>query len=593
MTTQTSPNTLGFVLTKNVPATQQSSLYQEAAQAAAGDDGSNYSAAQETAWSQAVPIGADSPIAGSIVDYKLEAYYMPTGELFDFTGLINNLQWTEAQATAAASGTLILFNGDGQVAQYANRPGLILFFSTAGVNGVMGERERWFVQESDVTDLTQGSLTQTFFDNLWYLQTATASFAYVPDQNHPHGWTASEIAVDICQKFGIPVNFIVQTTHRIKYFVSRQLSLYDAIAQAFTLDYRATGKFFYITMVKGQLQIRRPRVRNTLLAIDVDINLSSAQMTRTLPTDFATAALPAGAAPDPVTGKRISNQALTAAAATPGTQAAKTRANVRALAQLTSPPPTSLASSVLFGNVIYDGGRDRIGSVQDAQLSKATAQVLADELARVVKTITVTAPLNVFVRQGDQIYARLRFGAGRVFRQTLYVTSLTKRLQPGQAQMDIACSWRQYDAVNLEDTSGIATTGAAAAAAGANVPNSLGQINILAAAGGQTVGASQYGGPGDPTAGHVGYKGDDLNKHPDTYAELGVNGAIGNAMGGLPYMTPLRVTYGSKSAVLKKRDVGKGGDAVQGKTRAIDIWWAAAADLGFAGIGLVKVERVK
>ena len=39
-------------------------------------------------------------------------------------------------------------------------------------------------------------------------------------------------------------------------------------------------------------------------------------------------------------------------------------------------------------------------------------------------------------------------------------------------------------------------------------------------AGGGIVTASQYGGPGDPTSGIHGYKGDNLYQHPDTYAEL-------------------------------------------------------------------------
>src|SRR2546421_7342687 len=38
---------------------------------------------------------------------------------------------------------------------------------------------------------------------------------------------------------------------------------------------------------------------------------------------------------------------------------------------------------------------------------------------------------------------------------------------------------------------------------------------------GQLVGATEYGGPGDPSSGSVGASGASLLQHPDSYAELG------------------------------------------------------------------------
>ena len=62
---------------------------------------------------------------------------------------------------------------------------------------------------------------------------------------------------------------------------------------------------------------------------------------------------------------------------------------------------------------------------------------------------------------------------------------------------------------------------------------------------GQAVGATEYGGPGDPSSGTVGASGASLLAHPDSYAELGgITFQTATAMGGLPYMTPLRVTLG-------------------------------------------------
>lgn len=101
-----------------------------------------------------------------------------------------------------------------------------------------------------------------------------------------------------------------------------------------------------------------------------------------------------------------------------------------------------------------------------------------------------------------------------------------------------------------------------------------------------TVGASMYGGPTDPTSGTKGYKGDDLSKIKNVYAELN----MGTALGNLPYGTPLKIAYNGKTIVAYKKDIGLGGTPVQGHARRIDLWYQAAAELGFSGVGLVTVS---
>ncbi len=98
---------------------------------------------------------------------------------------------------------------------------------------------------------------------------------------------------------------------------------------------------------------------------------------------------------------------------------------------------------------------------------------------------------------------------------------------------------------------------------------------------GQMVGASEYGGPGDPSSGTVGARGDDLLQHPDSYAELGgLTWQTATAMGGLAYMTPLRITWSGHSTIAYKRDFGFGGGPVAGLPRVIDLWWQLAGHLG-------------
>ncbi len=114
---------------------------------------------------------------------------------------------------------------------------------------------------------------------------------------------------------------------------------------------------------------------------------------------------------------------------------------------------------------------------------------------------------------------------------------------------------------------------------------------------GQIVGATEYGGPGDPSSGVVGSSGANLLEQPDSYAELG-GGTFqtATAMGGLPYLTPLRITWGSRSAIAYKRDIGLGGGPVDGLPRVLDLWWELATRLGIPyedGLwsGPVRIER--
>ena len=69
--------------------------------------------------------------------------------------------------------------------------------------------------------------------------------------------------------------------------------------------------------------------------------------------------------------------------------------------------------------------------------------------------------------------------------------------------------------------------------------------------------------------------------HPDSYAELGgLTFQTATAMGGLPYMTPLRITWGRRSVIAYKRDFGLGGGPIDGLPRVIDLWWELAERLG-------------
>ncbi len=144
---------------------------------------------------------------------------------------------------------------------------------------------------------------------------------------------------------------------------------------------------------------------------------------------------------------------------------------------------------------------------------------------------------------------------------------------------------------------GTASQAGSCPSAGRSGPAAAGQIVLGPPGSGQRVGATEYGGPGDPSSGTVGASGQSLLAHPDSYAELGgTTFATATAMGGLPYMTPLRISWGGHSAIAYKRDFGLGGGPIAGLPRVIDLWWQFAEALGIPyqhGMwsGPVLVER--
>jgi hypothetical protein len=131
----------------------------------------------------------------------------------------------------------------------------------------------------------------------------------------------------------------------------------------------------------------------------------------------------------------------------------------------------------------------------------------------------------------------------------------------------------------------------------ASTASASGSVELGPPGTGSLVGATEYGGPGDPSSGTVGASGANLLEHPDSYAELGgYTFQTATAMGGLPYMTPLRITSGGRSAIAYKRDFGFGGPPIGGHPRVIDLWWELAESLGIPyenGMwsGPVRIER--
>ena len=107
------------------------------------------------------------------------------------------------------------------------------------------------------------------------------------------------------------------------------------------------------------------------------------------------------------------------------------------------------------------------------------------------------------------------------------------------------------------------------------------------------VGATEYGGPTDPTSSSYGSSGTYLPSYPDSFAELSLldsnpanHGTFtfqdANALDNLPYGAAIRVANNGAQAVLYKRDIGYGQGPGQSITYRIDVWYQAAGQLGIS-----------
>lgn len=101
-----------------------------------------------------------------------------------------------------------------------------------------------------------------------------------------------------------------------------------------------------------------------------------------------------------------------------------------------------------------------------------------------------------------------------------------------------------------------------------------------------TTGASVFGGAGDDNG--IGYRGDRLFNFSDSFATLETGLPSIHAW---PYMTARYFHANGRTGRGVKRDIGHGGDGVQGKPRSIDLHRPLANTLGISGVDLVVVAK--
>jgi hypothetical protein len=434
---------------------------------------------------------------------RLMAYYPPTRTYYDWdqngdwpglSNFLTSITWSDAVDQGAVAVSIELDASNDKIISNFNRPGMIFFLWTRGARGKYNEVLRCVAFETSIS--TERVVTITAFDHVYYLLLATGSFKYSADRKHKKGWTAHEIALDICRRYRIPVAArtegegrkkkrvysLVRTKYRIKNFsMPAGTSVYDALAKVYSIDGKKTGKFYFIEADRGRIRIRRSRQQAHIFTVTAEEerrlskghiagNLRNASLSRSI-MEYGSVVFPTGSdrgndgKPKPRSRdereekkkpKESKRERERRRRAERRQRARDNRERGRGEAPTPAPKDESrIAASTLFGHVPVSGPNGR--SITDPAYSREQLQATADKLARAQKTLTLTADGNTLVRQGDQLFVRIpwthnmteygqkRAGARYIFSKYLFVRSVTHTVTPGDYAMEIECAWREKE----------------------------------------------------------------------------------------------------------------------------------------------------
>jgi cell wall-associated NlpC family hydrolase len=131
------------------------------------------------------------------------------------------------------------------------------WLTVEGRSPVNGKRiyitPRLYVWERSVSDSRLRSGTVTALDTVSFLQRqGTRSFIFRKTKSKKNGWTASEIAQNILEQYGLArFSMITPTSYRIKWFNLQDVTPYEAILKAYMRDKQITGASYRIRAGKS------------------------------------------------------------------------------------------------------------------------------------------------------------------------------------------------------------------------------------------------------------------------------------------------------------------------------------------------------
>lgn len=189
----------------------------------------------------------------------------------DMTALVKFVHWKGRKGSSARTLTVTMIDDNG----YKHiRSGIDVEDGDQCVFYVDG-RERF---RGILLNQGQGSKKQlkyTAYDNGIYLANNKDTFVY-------KGKTADEVFADVCSRFGIPTGDVAKCSYKIPELTKSKTTGQDAVLDALSLDYKATGTRHYVSSDGGKLSLLQRKDQVISFVVDGEANLYDYSYTKSI-----------------------------------------------------------------------------------------------------------------------------------------------------------------------------------------------------------------------------------------------------------------------------------------------------------------------
>lgn len=167
------------------------------------------------------------------------------GKTYDISELVESIKWKGRKGSAARSVSISLLDCKGAQSGIDVTKGHQLIFSYKGK-----ELFRGMIMSQQQSESFKMPITA--YDNGIYLSNNKDTFVY-------ENKTVHDIFIDVCKRFGIKYSDVAKTSYKIPELTKSKTTAWDAILDAVSQDFKATGTKYYVNSSKGVLSLIKRR----------------------------------------------------------------------------------------------------------------------------------------------------------------------------------------------------------------------------------------------------------------------------------------------------------------------------------------------
>lgn len=202
---------------------------------------------------------------------RIQLLVVKDKKTIDMTNLVKSVRWSGRKGSSARTITVTMIDDDGY--RHA-RSGIDVADGNQCVFLVDGkERFRGILMNQNQGDNKQ--LKFKAYDNGIYLANNKDTFVY-------KNKTADQVFSDVCSRFGIPTGEVAKCSYKIPEFTKSKTTGQDAVLDALSLDYKATGTRHFISSDKGKLSLLQRKDQVISFVVDGDANLYGYSYTKSI-----------------------------------------------------------------------------------------------------------------------------------------------------------------------------------------------------------------------------------------------------------------------------------------------------------------------